>query len=78
MNVPDPPESDANGARLIELETQVTFLEDTIGKLNEAILDADRRLRRAEQQIEQLTGRVKTFEETGPGDDLPHEKPPHY
>ena len=78
MNEQHTSESGNNESRLTELETLVTFLQDTIGKLDESILDQDRRLRRAEQTLGQLTDRLKTIEETGPGEDLPHEKPPHY
>ena len=57
-----------------EIETRLAFQEREIEKLKEALLEQQKRLERLAALCERL--RQKALEP--PGEDLPHEKPPHY
>lgn len=57
-----------------ELETRLAFQEREIEKLKEALLEQQKRLERLAALCDTL--RKKALEP--PGEDLPHEKPPHY
>jgi uncharacterized coiled-coil protein SlyX len=67
-----PPMTDAE--RLAELETTVAFQEREIARLQTALLEQQKRLEHVASLVETL--RKKSLEP--PGEDLPHEKPPHY
>jgi SlyX protein len=60
--------------RIAELETRLAFQERAIEKLQEALLEQQKRLERLSALCESL--KKKALEP--PGEDLPHEKPPHY
>jgi len=60
--------------RLAELEATVAFQDREIARLKEALLEQQKRLERLAALCEVL--RRKVLEP--PGEDLPHEKPPHY
>lgn len=60
--------------RLAELETTVAFQERELAKLREAVLEQQKQLDRLNALCDAL--RKKALEP--PGEDLPHEKPPHY
>jgi uncharacterized coiled-coil protein SlyX len=59
--------------RIAELETALAFQEREIEKLKRDLLEQQKRLERVAALCETL--RHKAVE--GPGEDLPHEKPPH-
>ena len=59
--------------RLAELETALAFQEREIIKLRAALMEQQKQLERVAALCETL--RKKSIE--GPGEDLPHEKPPH-
>ena len=60
--------------RIAELETQLAFQERAIAKLQAAVLEQQKQLDRLGALCDAL--RKKALEP--PGEDLPHEKPPHY
>lgn len=60
--------------RLAELEATVAFQDREIAKLKESLLEQQKRLERLAALCETL--RQKALQ--APGEDLPHEKPPHY
>jgi SlyX protein len=61
--------------RLIEIETKLAFQEQTIGRLQEAVIEQQRQIDRLKLLTERLQGR----QAAGPGDDLSNEPPPpHY
>lgn len=60
--------------RLNDLEATVAFQDREIAKLKEALLEQQKRLERLAALCETL--RQKALQP--PGEDLPHEKPPHY
>ena len=60
--------------RLAELETALAFQEREIAKLKQDLLEQQKQLERVAALVETL--RKKSSQP--PGEDLPHEKPPHY
>ncbi|HEX7899472.1 MAG TPA: SlyX family protein [Planctomycetota bacterium] len=59
--------------RIAELETSLAFQEREIIKLRAAILEQQKQLERVAALCEALRQKARE----GPGEDLPHEKPPH-
>jgi SlyX protein len=63
-------------ARIEELETKLTFQEDTIQKLNDVIVTCQTRVDEHGAMIRMLMEQVRTAEHIiNPGDEPP---PPHY
>jgi SlyX protein len=61
--------------RLMEIETRLAFQDQTIGRLQEAVIEQQRQIDRLKLLTERLRGR----KEAGPEDDLSNEPPPpHY
>ena len=61
--------------RLIEIETKLAFQDQTIGRLQEAVIEQQRQIDRLKTLVERLQGRKAA----GPEDDLSNEPPPpHY
>ena len=71
--------SSDNDDRISELETQVTFLEDSIGTLDGALVRQQLRLEELEVVVREMRQRLKTqvvkVEALQDGDEPP---PPHY
>lgn len=58
--------------RLVRIETQLAFQEQTIKELNDVLYEQ-------QQEIDRLTKRVEELSESIPGMEAPaNEKPPHY
>ena len=58
--------------RLVKIETQLAFQEQTIKELNDVLYQQ-------QQEIDRLTKRVDELTESIPGIEAPaNEKPPHY
>jgi SlyX protein len=66
-----------NDAKRIELETRLTFQEDTIAKLNDALVDQQRQLDQLRAVIARL---VELIERSAPDPSysVDEERPPHY
>ncbi len=62
--------------RLEELETQVSFQEDLIQKLDDALISQQHQLLDLQRQLELLIDQVKTMEKVAP--EAPEAPPPHY
>ena len=63
-------------ARIEDLETKLTFQEDTIQKLNDVIVTCQTRVDEHDAMIRMLTEQVRTAEHIiSPEDEPP---PPHY
>ena len=63
-------------ARIEDLETKLTFQEDTIQKLNDVIVTCQTRVDEHDAMIRMLTEQVRTAEHIiNPEDEPP---PPHY
>ena len=64
--------------RIDTLESRFAFQEDTIGKLNDVIVDQQARLAQLEKTVRSLVERI-AGQEIGPGLIEPDEPPPqHY
>jgi SlyX protein len=75
--------------RIVELETRIAFLEQTLDDLNEVVIDQSRLIQRLEDRLARLEGRLVGDGDPGqapmPGTggtpdrtDLLDERPPHY
>ncbi len=61
-----------NEERLVKIETQLAFQEQTIRELNDVLYEQ-------QQEIDRLTKRVEELLKTIPAIEAPaNEKPPHY
>ena len=63
-------------ARIEDLETKLTFQEDTIQKLNDVIVTCQTRVDEHDAMIRMLTEQVRTAEHNSNPEDEP--PPPHY
>ena len=61
-------------ARLTDLEVRYTYLEHTVGDLNQIILE----LRAEIEKLRRDVAAVRDLVMMGPGADPPNEKPPHF
>jgi uncharacterized coiled-coil protein SlyX len=65
--------------RLVRIEETVAHQEHLLGQLNESLTHLRDQYDRLEKQLERASSQVQwLMENSHPGDDLPHEKPPHY
>lgn len=62
---------------LIELQTQLSFQEDTITTLDGVITRQQQQIERMQVQIDSLKKRFETLPESL-SSEIPDEKPPHY
>ncbi len=60
--------------RLIDLETKISFQDQTIEDLHEAIYKQQQQITQLEKTIENFHTQIKS----GENDIRPNEKPPHY
>ena len=65
--------------RLVRIEETVAHQEHLVGQLNESLTQLRDQYDRLEKQLERASSQVQwLMENSNPGEDLPHEKPPHY
>jgi len=65
-------------ARLRALEERASFQERTIEHLNDVVLEQQTEMKRLAREMRQCRAAIERLNEAAFGDDLPHEKPPHY
>jgi SlyX protein len=66
-------------ARLVSLEERLTFQQRLIDELNSVVLQQRRELDRLTQEFVRLQAAMQTLRDAAAlGENLPHEKPPHY
>jgi len=75
MTSPEPP---LDPRRLTDLEERLTYQQHLIDQLNEVVLGQARQLERLGRELTNYVAAVERLTQHGQGDDLPHEKPPHY
>lgn len=75
---PPSPESGDFPAQLIELEQKLMFQQKAFDELNSVVLDQQVELEQLRREVESLRKLVQGLADGGLGEDLPHEKPPHY
>ncbi len=68
---------DAAEQRIQDLEAKLTFQDDTLQKLNDALVEQQSRINHLQASLKWLLERARQqgFDELEPSDDLP---PPHY
>lgn len=71
------PDRQANPLSLIALEEQLAFQQRHLDQLNDVVRAQQTSLDRMQRELSQLHGLLQRVVERS-GDDLPHEKPPHY
>ena len=63
-------------SRIQDLETRLTFQEDLLAKLDDAVINQQRQIIELTQRLEMITEQLKLFLREFPsGED---ERPPHY
>ena len=63
--------------QLVDLQSQLTFQEDTIHTLNNVVTEQQQQIERLNEMLNQLKLQVETAADSEPGQTL-IEKPPHY
>jgi len=64
--------------QIVELEHKLTFQQRAYDELNSVVLEQQAELHRLRREMESLRQSLKGMANHSIGDDLPHEKPPHY
>ena len=64
--------------RLTDLEERLTYQQHLIDQLNDVVLGQSRQLERLGRELANYVTAVERLAQNSQGDDLPHEKPPHY
>ena len=64
--------------QMVELEHKLTFQQQAFDQLNGVVLEQNAEIERLRREIESLRRSLHGLSERGVGEDLPHEKPPHY
>ncbi len=65
--------------RLVRIEETVAHQELLLGQLNESLTQLRDQYDRLENKLDRASTQVQwLMDNSHPGDDLPHEKPPHY
>lgn len=65
-------------SRLIELETRIAYLDDTLQDLNTTVYEQDLRITKLEMINKRLLDRVKELADLAYNAKVIDEKPPHY
>ena len=74
----DTPSAESLLARVAELESLHTHLQQTIDELNSVVVAHERRVHTLERSIDQLAGRLTSLAGALPGEEEPERPPPHY
>jgi SlyX protein len=72
------PEQPADSQRMTDLEERLTYQQHLIDQLNDVVLGQARQLERLGRELASYVTAVERLTQQGLGEDLPHEKPPHY
>lgn len=64
--------------RLVALEERLTYQQHLIDQLNEVVLAQQLYLERLSRELNNYATAVARLAQSPQGEDLPHEKPPHY
>jgi uncharacterized coiled-coil protein SlyX len=70
--------SPTEAQRIHALEEQLAFQQHTVDGLGETVRGQQAQLEHLKSQLEQMQGFVERLSSGELGQDLPHEKPPHY
>ena len=73
------PSHETDQPRLVRLEETVAHQDQLLGQLNESLTQLRDQYDLLKSQFERASTQVQwLMENSNPGEDLPHEKPPHY
>lgn len=72
------PEEAFDSPRIVALEERLTYQQHLIDQLNEVVLAQRLDLERLSRELNNYATAVARLAQSPPGEDLPHEKPPHY
>ncbi len=75
---PGPSQPNDVDKRLSVLEERLTFMEHTLDDLGGVLTATQAQLDRLEGKAEKLQAHLQRLSDLSRGEDLPHEKPPHY
>ena len=64
--------------RLADIESKITFQEDTIQELNKVVYQQQKQIQRLEAICESLIEHVKDLRDMTPQGNVAQERPPHY
>ncbi len=79
MNSPTTPsDPDDLPAQIVRLEEKLAFQQHAHDELNEVVLQHQTELEQYRREIQSLRKLFQGLQDRGTGEDLPHEKPPHY
>jgi uncharacterized coiled-coil protein SlyX len=78
MNAADSSPNAEGRDRWVALEERLTFQQRQIDELQGVVLDHRRELDRLTRELAQCRAALDELRDAGLGEDLPHEKPPHY
>ncbi len=67
-----------NEDRLVEIETKITFQENTIKDLSDTVYNQQKQIDALCETLKQLIDQIKDSSIISPGGNLKDEKPPHY
>ena len=65
-------------SHLTELEEKIAFQQRALEQLNEVVLAQQAQLDSQRRELASFRKLMGELAERTPGEDLPHEKPPHY
>lgn len=68
---------DSSNSAQIDLEIQVTYLENTVNELNNIVYQQQKSIDKLQSELKDLVAKIEDLEDSS-GEDLPHVKPPHY
>ncbi|NOY28667.1 MAG: SlyX family protein [Planctomycetes bacterium] len=63
---------------VVELQEKIMFQQRALDELNSVVLQQQSEIIRLGRELKSLRSLVQQSIEQGVGEDLPHEKPPHY
>ncbi len=75
---PPTPESNDLATQVVELEHKLTFQQLAFDQLNGVVLEQQAELERLRREVKSMRQLLHGLTDRGVGEDLPHEKPPHY
>lgn len=75
---PNSDESDNLAAQILNLEHQLAFHQRAFEELNTVVLEQQCELESMRRELSSLKQVIQGLAEKGTGQDLPHQKPPHY
>ncbi len=77
MNTPTSDDGSVDATAILALQETLTFQQRQLDQFNAVVLEQQAEINRLRREVNTLTEVVRGALDRG-GEDLPHEKPPHY